>query len=312
MKWALIIIMLAVLTTSCVKVHDPYGDAMEIISGESGLMAVQAFEEVVERTLVAKVKGSIYESGEIVSVFGSCLDAYDQPFINASNASIINASFSAWYPNGTQFIDETNVTELDALGHYLYTAPMAAVEGTYLTRLRCELGDQFALAFGEWQNPRWVGRINDTQNLVNDVLVQVNGTQALINSTFINLSNQITIVGGIANNTVDRNDSLLYQLILNLTLYGLPSTGPAGSLNFTEEWGPIVFKDDWQINVTVFIGTTQVGSADARCFINTTNSPPALAAALEPIGSVIEPKFQYNTVIQKLNQFDWDIWCEPI
>jgi hypothetical protein len=227
MKWALMILMLAVLTTACVKVHDPYGDILEVVPGEVGL-ALSAGEVVVERLLEAKVKGSIYEAGEIVSVFGTCLDAYDLPFINeTTNASLTNATFSAWYPNGTQFIYETDVVELLEPGHYLYTAPMAAVEGTYLTRLKCSLEDQFAYAWGEWQNPRWVGKINETIN-------QVNGTQALINQTFTNLSNQITIVGNIANNTVDRNDSLLYEMLLNLTLYGVPTTGPAGTLNFTE------------------------------------------------------------------------------
>lgn len=303
MKWALIVLMLAVLTTSCVKVHDPYGDVLEVVQGDSGLMAVgPAVTETVERILKAKVKGSIYESGEIVSVFGTCLDAYDAPFLNASNESIINATFSAWYPNGTQFIFETDVVELTSPGHYLYTAPMAAVEGTYLTRLKCSLDDQFAYAWGEWQNPRWVGKINETIN-------QINETQVLINQTYTNLSNQITIVGDIANNTVDRNDSLLYQLLWNITQNGVPTTGLTGAINFTEEFTNPVFHGLWEINATVLKGGTQVGSDYVNCYINTTNANPTNNAQMEPITG---PKFHYEEIVKKRFDFDWDIWCVDV
>lgn len=306
MKYVAIILVVAILLAGCVKVYDPYGDLVEVVAGDDGPLAFGAAKVVVERLLEAKVKGSIYESGEIVSVFGTCLDAYDLPFLNeTTNATLTNASFSAWYPNGTQFIFETSIPELLEPGHYLYTAPMVDVEGTYLTRLKCSLGDQFAYAWGEWQNPRWVGKINETIN-------QVNGTQALINQTFTNLSQQITVIGEIANNSVDRNDSLLYEMLLNITLYGVPTSGSTGDLNWTEEFESPRFHLPWTINVTVMRGSTQVGAADARCFINTTNAPPTENAQMEPIGTSLNPKFTYTEEVKKLREFDWDVWCEPV
>ena len=98
-------------------------------TAKSELAIVSSENKDVVRQMVANVKGSIYGSGEIMSVFGTCVDMNYVP-INTS------AYFSAWYPNGTQFISNTSMTQLQ-IGYFLYTGPMSVQKGTYLTEMEC-------------------------------------------------------------------------------------------------------------------------------------------------------------------------------
>jgi hypothetical protein len=111
--------------------------------------------------LVANLKGSIYESGESVTVFGACTDGYGYLLPDA------NATFSSWYPNGTQWhVDQLMTAVLEGgnvSGRFSIQMNMSDAMGTYLTQIRCMYGGDYALAFGEWQNPDWVKRIKDTQ-----------------------------------------------------------------------------------------------------------------------------------------------------
>lgn len=320
-------LVLLLLLTGCVTITGYEGEQLQVRATEVGLQAVNEVVETTEKELVALVKGSIYESGEIMSVFGTCLDADDYPIAG------VNATFSAWYPNGTQFIFDQNITEMQT-GYFLYTGPMEPVRGTYLTRLQCELNGSIALAFGEWQNPYWVARINETQSLLNVTIDEINENQALIenlsydvaagfNETFIQINNtntlindsttvilsNISYVAQVANDSVDRNDSFIVELLYQILNNGTPTTGLSGAVSFTEEFEQPVFFDDWTINVTAFIGGTQVGNEYISCFINTTNNPPATGEQMEPIDG---PKFTYTERVQNLNTFDWDVWCEAI
>jgi hypothetical protein len=555
MKHIVFIVLALLVLSGCVKIHGLDGQPMEIEKTELGLSAVETATTFTEKLLKAQVKGSIYESGETVSVFGTCLDADDGVLPG------IVATMSAWYPNGTQFIFETVMAEVTP-GHFLYTAPMDPVRGTYLTRLKCQVGDanstgtgqnlvaywdaesggtnavatgtalsaigsasvrpdakvgsfafnlsgdtsnywsatatelpvsgdarslcywgkldadfggshnnflvswgstpgsagfggyigippnyagnsyggtgtpmsaasytslgtwnfychtydgvtlknyfngvpdttagqtlsttgqtiylgeipsvstccqadgaidevavwsreitasevssiynagfgapysavsfvnvtgQYAYAFGEWQNPYWVKRINDTQALVNvtlqevlenqelinnlsddvaagfnETFVQINNTNTLINTSTTNIINNITYAAMVANDSVDRNDSYIVNLLLQIINNGTPTTGPGGAISWIEEWETPVFHRSWTINATAFVGSTQVGNDVVNCFINTTNANPTNNAQMDPIAG---PKFTYTEVVKKLDDFDWDVWCVEV
>jgi hypothetical protein len=59
------------------------------------------------RRLQASVKGSIYAPGDLISVFGTCIDSFDISIANAS------AFLSVWYPNGTQAFSMSNMTTFE-------------------------------------------------------------------------------------------------------------------------------------------------------------------------------------------------------
>lgn len=311
----LVFVVVCVLVLSgCVRITGVGGGTLELQRTEDGLSGVELTEYVAENLLIAKVKGSIYESGETVSVFGTCLDADDNVIPN------VTAELSAWYPNGTQFINASNMTEVQP-SYFLYTAPMSPVQGTYLTQLRCELDGQFALAFGEWQNPFWVTRINATQQavlnvsdqveiLTNQVNASFNVTftkldqlNTTINQTFTNISQQITEVGIIANGSVDRNDSLLAQL-----LFMLKDDLVANEIIVVvESTSPLVFRHDFTVNVTATdsLGNVLDGGS-VNCFINTTNNPPTVEELMNPVAG---PKFTFTEKVIVVFGYQWDTWC---
>lgn len=316
--------VVVILIAGCVNITGLDGQQVIIVETAEGL-GIEVPLETIERELVAKIKGSIYEGGETVTVFGTCLDADDIAL------PAVNATFSAWYPNATQFINISsadNFSEfqefVDRPGYFIYTAPMNVVQGTYLTQLECELNGQVAKALGEWQNPFWVSKINNTLAAVQNISIQIGDLQTNIsdafeitwdkiesvNNTIIDVGDNLTIiineVGQIANNSVDRNDSYIVSLLNNILINGTFDLGPGGNLSFTEEFDDPVFHGLWEIEVTAFIGTTQVGSEAVSCFINTTNSPPTLNAQFEPISG---PKFFYAEIVKSRFDFDWDVGC---
>jgi hypothetical protein len=215
MRWSVIALLFVVVLSGCVPFTTRDGRAATL-GTDTG-----------ERTLVAVVKGSVYETGEQVSVFGTCLDQYQSPVPG------VYAEMSSWYPNGTKFFNGTLMSELQP-GYFLYTGTMSAVRGTYLTEMRCRINGSVeeARAFGEWQNPYWVARLSNISQQASDLQVSIGDlrlnmsdsfeiTWSMIqnlNTTILieNLSEQIAYVAMVANASVDRNDSYLASLLLQL------------------------------------------------------------------------------------------------
>lgn len=134
----------------------------------------------------AIVKGSIYETGSNMTVFGACFDG-DGYLIPDSKAN-----FTAWYPNGTIMLDETPMTPIleggvDS-GRFRIHVTMVDTIGTYLTQQNCSYLGEYAIAFGEWQNPEWVKRIGDTQLSVANITTIVD----LHTEQLINISNDLS------------------------------------------------------------------------------------------------------------------------
>lgn len=193
-----LLFVFAFLLSGCVYLTDHQGNEVTIQRNELGLAAVgqDVVKVASEDELHALVKGSIYETGELMSVFGACLNSQDQPILNASNDTITTATFSAYYPNGTQFIFDEELPEIDP-GYYLHQSNMSSVPGTYLTELTCSIegSDQVAIAFGEWQNPYWVERIA----LLNESIADVN---ANLTPIIDSLNAMNASLEGLSNNTL--------------------------------------------------------------------------------------------------------------
>lgn len=323
----LVVLCSSVLLTSCVNITDENGNQLDW--KKSG--AYYAFSGVgsIEGTseLRAIVKGSIYETGEYMSVFGTCLNGEDNP-INGTYAS-----FSAWYPNGTQFVFNISMPELSGNpGYHLHQSYMQNVQGTYLTSMECRItGDNVtkALAFGEWQNPYWVYRLNllnqslsDVSSQLINVSLQINNVSveigqgfnitwdkldqlnATINNTFISLNESIYYVATVANSSVDRNDSYLALLILNLTgnLFGNNSGNPLSYEIVRED--AQVYMRDWGIRVNAVDTNTDdvIQYPDSLCYINTTHTPTTL---MTPNGN----QWRFNEVIRSFS-YSYSISCQ--
>jgi hypothetical protein len=315
--------MVGMLFAGCVPFTS--GDAkVKIEHTESGLSGAVKQTVTEQKTLMkAKVAGSIYEGGEIVSVFGTCLNATDEGFPNSYGM------LSAWYPNGTLFFQNVSMTEMQT-GYFVYQGPMSPVGGTYLTEFTCYINgtDVSARAFGEWQNPEWVRRINSTEALANQTLNQVNNLSNLtgqwfnitwdkldsinasVNYSFTNITNQLTYVAMVANASVDRNDSYLAQLML-LLINGsqVPVTY---ALNVSVSADDPVFKGMWNVRVNVTNEyNVRVGGPIISCFINTTNAPPTVMAQMTDRQDNNVPYFTY---VEKVNirgedAFNWSVGC---
>lgn len=135
-----------------------------------------------ETKLVSKLTGSIYETGDMITVFGTCLTGDDQPIDTDVNLRV-------FYPNGILFINTTNLTQFGT-GYWYWSGTMDAIQGTYLTEFTCSLGDSRAISYGEWQNPIWVNRLaiidNTTQNIRDQIAnMSINITVGDINVTLI-------------------------------------------------------------------------------------------------------------------------------
>lgn len=286
----------------------------------------------------------------------------DYSNVTVANSSLTTATFSAYYPNGTQFIFDEVLPEIEP-GYYLHQSNMTSVQGTYLTELTCTLGDEQAKAFGEWQNPYWVKRIELLNNSLNDLNVSIgaidlNGTNVTVDNTEVlnaiaNLSQNFTItignlqtnmtdsfeitwdmiesvngtvlninqsiqdtliwVAGVANDSVDRNDSLIVQLLyqlLNETTYVPP-------INYSLTWNEtpddrVQYYVQWNIDVEVFNSNgIQVGWPLVACYINTTNSPPTVGELMDDRRNLNnEPYFSHSEKIRVLSGFNWTTWCE--
>lgn len=101
--------------------------------------------------LKAIVKGSIYEDNETITIFGSCVDTYNHPKASDVELSIL-------YPNSSYYIKNVNMSILSE-GEYNYSTTIPAVKGTYLIRFNCTAGSDWAIAYGELQNPSWLDKL---------------------------------------------------------------------------------------------------------------------------------------------------------
>ena len=322
MKWY-VLLPVVLLLVACVKLTDVNGNELSVRWVDGEFAAYRSANPGVEVVLRAQVKGSIYETGEYMSVFGTCLTDTDQPFPGSF------ATFSAWYPNGTLFLDNVTMPEIQT-GYFLHNSYMSAVQGTYLTEMVCRVNNSVmtAKAWGEWQNPYWVRRLsllNDSlSQLSNNVTVTLgnlsmsmagyfnttwtmqNQTIALINNTYVNLSQQITYASWVANQSVDRNDSYLaYMLQLIAGSTGTPVTGVLSWVVQAED--PHYFRE-WNMNVTVRNEyNVSVGYPVVSCFVNTTNSPPTIGGLMS--GSSGVSYLSYTEKIYVTGDFSWVVWC---
>ena len=135
----------------------------------------------------AMLKGSIYESGESMTVYGACFDGFGY-LIPGSNAT-----FSSWYPNGTQWHNESAMASVDSSGRFNIQLTMGDTYGTYLTEITCWYEGDYAMAFGEWQNPDWVKRIKDTQDLVINLTNLTSVQYANISAAINNFRNEVQV-----------------------------------------------------------------------------------------------------------------------
>jgi hypothetical protein len=316
-----VILALSISLAGCVRLTGPDGSVLSLGKDNFGYFLGSAdLAPKGEQTLLkVTVKGSIYETGEQMSVFGTCFDGEG----NGVNGSY--AMFSAWYPNGTQFVNLSSMAELQT-GYFLYQANMSAVQGTYLTEMDCMAnisGNMYrAAAWGEWQNPYWVSRLANISDQIQNVSIQIgnltilmndsfnytwsllDGINASINESYYNLNQSIYYVAMVANASVDRNDSLLALLLYNLTSIIVTPSG--GILNYTAfDVGDVVYKDNWHIKVRAYdpVTNAQVSSPDGECYITTTYTPIAL---MVPQGE----HFAYSERINYMGDFNWNITCQ--
>lgn len=332
----MLLVIVLLLVGGCVKLYGVDGSELSINKGDAGFFVEKSVEQPVKNNVLkALVKGSVYESGEIVSVFGTCLDEHDRPV--GGNGTF--ALLSAWYPNGTQYLSNYSMQEIQD-GYYLYTGPMNVVGGTYLTQIECVLRDNHSVtakAFGEWQNPAWVRRIRNVSLQVNDIQQNISDLQqdvknitvtignvsfemnrsfeitwekldminATINETYNNLSDQIYIVGQIANSSVDRNDSYIAQLLQQLSDNFHVGNWSGRHVNFTEDADPVVFWRKWNIRVDAFDPETgdRLSYPDVICDIYTSLSQSWVRMSDE--GN----HFVYSEFINRLQPFTWNVSC---
>lgn len=182
------------------------------------------------KDLQAVVKGSIYETGSNMTVFGACEDGNGYLVSNAT------ASFTAWYPNGSVMLGPNAsmdaVVEPNASGRFKIHVTMPDTIGTYFTELECDWKGDYALAYGEWQNPEWVKRIGDIYQLqleMNGTLQNISLTQAemfvFLNESFSqNISAILAALAGLNQTITNRT----YEWVVDLTnsKYNLTFSGP--------------------------------------------------------------------------------------
>jgi hypothetical protein len=261
--------------------------------------------------LKSMIKGSIYGGGETMSVFGTCTDANDVP-LNSTTGTL-----SAWYPNGTQYIFNDPMLEISP-GYFIWNGEMSNVKGTYLTEFLCNAsiwgGSYYSRAWGEWQNPYWVEAIFNLSddlanlsldlNLTNEYILNMNQTMV----TNFNTTNQyIMDTQIIANASVDRNDSLLAQLLYFLVNWSTTENPFCGNLTADQfSVGNPIYWKDWTIKVFARDGDGDgIGYPDAYCLINTTQNPTQ--SYMDDEGD----HFTYTEFnkVKPGGQFDWTIHC---
>jgi hypothetical protein len=105
-----------------------------------------------DNTLHPVVKGSIYESGETATIWGSCLDGNNHP------AQSTTATVTVFYPNTSIVVNQSAMDSFNT-GEFNYTLIIPNVTGTYSIRFNCTDGTNYALSYGEIQFTPWVDNI---------------------------------------------------------------------------------------------------------------------------------------------------------
>jgi hypothetical protein len=154
------------------------------------------------------VKGSIYENGSNMTVFGACFDGDGVLLPEADTL------FTAWYPNGSIMIGPNATMDpiledyqgyfVNGTGRWKIHVTMGDVIGTYLTEMRCILDvpgpiDEVAIAFGEWQNPEWVKRIGDAQAVTNLSYTLLQNLSSRVDTYYNNTQNNFSTVVSLIN-----------------------------------------------------------------------------------------------------------------
>ena len=217
-----------------------YGIGKDGFSGDQPTQYTQISEASSGSGLKAMIKGSIYETGSNMTVYGACFDGDGYLLPDAA------ATFTAWYPNGTIVTGPNATMDMiyyDAFGYHLngtgrwkIHVTMSDTIGTYLTEIRCDYDGQWAVAFGEWQNPEWVKKIGDTylsslnmSSMVNNISSMVQSMSSTLNefkndtnnnfSTVISTINNIqsAIISGTATPAmIDELSRLIHSVDMNI------------------------------------------------------------------------------------------------
>lgn len=280
--------------------------------------------------MIAELKGSTYGEGDTVSVFGVCRDVSGRVLEDAM------AYLSARYPNGSILFTDDLMTYAGN-GVFLWTGSMYSVGGTYLTQIKCVYKGRSAYAYGEWQNPLWVRQIkqgmitaNDTyiavQNMnqdlysmnqsVMDTLVAVNGT--IVNEHGItreyianqsNYTNQLVLYAAdVANASVDRNNSLLYNMLYYLMLKaGYPITGNVTAVFISAVPERPVYKENWRITAGVIDEYNRtISYPDVECYMSSNLAP---TFKMTPEGEHFIGDLFQNTLVDEVSI---DVTCNRI
>jgi hypothetical protein len=239
---------------------------------------MQRTDVIQEKQLSAMVKGSIYETGEFVSVYGTCLDEGQIGWPNST------ATLSARYPNGSILFDDVSMTELQT-GYFLYTGSMDAVQGTYLTEFRCYTSQgHVARAFGEWQNPMWVLHISQANNATNQTLLLL---QMVSDDLYAHNQTVVMLLEGIVLTLGDMNGTLanVSQQLTNIStqLINISDTMTSG---FNITWSKI---DALNVSLNVSLGNLSSDIAYVAYVANASvdRNDSYLAGLLQSIASTV-------------------------
>ncbi len=207
--------ILAVLVTGYVM-ETTYVPKEIFVYGDQPIgLQSQEFFSTDDNKLLAELKGSIYESGENMTVFGACLDGEGILFPAAY------ANFTAWYPNGTIVVQETEMLPIlnngSPTGRHRIHITMSSVRGTYLTEINCSYAGEFATAIGEWQNPDWVYRIFQIQNNITNITDVVNSNQVYLSNILNNINNFSSDVNNNFSQVLSALDDLNISATINAT-----------------------------------------------------------------------------------------------
>lgn len=199
-----IVVLLGVLV-SVVALEVQKVRSEQVFFGNVAQMDQIAQYSTNEEELNAVLKGSIYETGGNMTVFGACVDGDGELVPEAV------VGFTAWYPNGSIFVENQSMLPIlnnsgNLSGRWRIHLTMPDTIGTYLTQMRCDYKNEYALAFSEWQNPEWV-----------DMLVETYWNVLGLNSSVSQLSSDM---GG--------NFSVVFSMLANISANG---TGGGGGID---------------------------------------------------------------------------------
>ena len=199
-----------------------------------------SFSDAPSGKLKAMLKGSIYETGEQMTLFGACFDGWGYLIEDPA----LNATLTSWYPDGTVWEQDMQMLPVmngpNTTGRWRYQVNMGNVSGTYLTEITCRYQGDIAQAYGEWQNPDWVKRIKDTQ----DTLLNFENVSS---QYYNNLTTQISNFEG----NVQNNFTTVINMLNNITGY-VNVSAPLVSAGLSQEDLTTLYNGMKQIDLTLW------------------------------------------------------------